>query len=218
MSSNWACSCLCWKSAFLRMCTVGILPWSSGKVVSVECAPSPVCLLTIWIKAILSALSLKQSKAFSADILPVHQGTGVMVCQVLRQERGRRDSIEMEQWWAEFEVEKEGGGHGLEQRNHEFVQGKMACSCVTGACIIMQTSRVGMKVCWHFPILHCLALQLQCSLSKAFYVIINLYRSKLSTRLHGPLCGFVCCRVSLALWQLEVCLCHALCLPIATCL
>lgn len=173
------------------MCTVGILPRSSSKIVSMECAPSPVHLLTGWIKAMLS---------------------------MLRQERGRRGSVEMEQWWAEFEVEKEGGGHGLEQRNHEFVQGKMACSCVTGACIIMQTSRVGMKVCWHFPILCCLTLQLQCSLSKAFYVIVNLCRSKLSTRLHGPLCGFVCCRVSLALWQLEVGLCHALCLPIATCL
>lgn len=201
------------------MCTVGILPRSSSKIVSMECAPSPVHLLTGWVKAMLSTLSLKQSKAFSADVLPCsHQGAGMMVCQVLRQERGRRGSVEMEQWWAEFEVEKEGGGHGLEQRNHEFVQGKMACSCVTGACIIMQTSRVGMKVCWHFPILCCLTLQLQCSLSKAFYVIVNLCRSKLSTRLHGPLCGFVCCRVSLALWQLEVGLCHALCLPIATCL
>lgn len=30
----------------------------------------------------------------------------------------------------------------LEQRNPEFVQGKMACSCVTGACIAEQTSRV----------------------------------------------------------------------------
>lgn len=77
---------------------MGILPRSSSKIVSMECAPSPVHLLTGWIKAMLSTLSLKQSKAFSTDVLPVHQGAGMMVCQVLRQERGRRGSAEMEQW------------------------------------------------------------------------------------------------------------------------
>lgn len=76
----------------------------------------------------------------------------------------------------------------LEQRNPEFVQGKMACGCVTGACIIVQTPRVGMEA---FLNTDCLTLQSEYPLSGAFYVIIKLCRSELSTRMHRPPpCGF----------------------------
>lgn len=74
----------------------------SRKTVSTGCAPSLACLLTSQTEAVLCMLSLKQSKASFAGVSPTHRASGVMVSTVLyslllRQERGERGRIEMEQ-------------------------------------------------------------------------------------------------------------------------